>query len=592
MFLQARLTVPLLVAAIALANPASEQYDYVIIGGGTAGLTAAARLTENSRIKVAVIEAGGTGIGKQVKSPLLPPRSSPYTFTNSTNITDLRNRYLPAGTQVDWVLPTVPQISAGGRVYTQVQGKALGGSSAINGAVYLRPDAREFDAIEGLGAKGWTWEKFLEYFKRSEHFTTTGETFGLEPNTSAHGTDGPVHVSFQHDISSFFAEYAIPTIQSVNQPLNGDNSAGYTVGATPQQVSVYDGTYNRSYAANAYYFPNQNRENLKVFTDSLVSKIVWGENENGLAVATGVEYIAENGTESLNAKNVIVSAGALNTPKVLELSGIGEASRLESLGIDVKVDNAGVGNNLQNQLGVNILFKLKEGVVKGPETQAPIIDLVAAQQVLTEEDQANSAEILSTPNDAISQTQFDALKKLIADGLPQTEINWSLQNSSDGTITLQFYTTTLHTFSRGFVHANSSDPQTKPIVNPDYLSSKHDLFYLARSVLYVRNYTATEPLASLIESETAPGANYTTAEDVEQWLMPNFRTMSHFVGTSAALPQEDGGVVDPETLVVYGTSNVRVADCSVVPLLPGIHTESIAYAIGEWAADILKQESN
>ncbi|KAK1226904.1 hypothetical protein PQX77_010120 [Marasmius sp. AFHP31] len=399
MFLQARLTVPLLAAAIALANPATEQYDYVIVGGGTAGLTTAARLTENSNIKVAVIEAGGTGIG-------------------NTNITDLRNRYLPAGTQVDWVLPTVPQTSAGGRVYTQVQGKALGGSSAINGAVYLRPDAREFDAIEALGAKGWTWEKFLEYFKRSEHFTTTGETFGLEPSTSAHGTDGPVHVSFQHNISrqvdreapgrtkmmtyccyllSFFAEYAIPTIQSVNQPLNGDNSAGYTVGATPQQVSVYDGTYNRSYAANAYYFPNQNRENLKVFTDSLVSKIVWGEDENGLAVATGVEYITDNGTESLNAKNVIVSAGALNTPKVLELSGIGEASRLESLGIDVKVDNAGVGNNLQNQLGINILFKLKDGVVKGPETQAPIIDLVAAQQVLTEEDQAKSAEILSTP---------------------------------------------------------------------------------------------------------------------------------------------------------------------------------------------------
>ncbi|KAK1226906.1 hypothetical protein PQX77_010122 [Marasmius sp. AFHP31] len=555
MFLQTRITAPLLAAAIALANPASENYDYVIelfstqVGGGTAGLTAAARLTENSNIKVAVIEAGGTQ------------------------------------------LPTIPQTSAGGRVYTHTQGKTLGGSSAINGAVYFRPDVREFDAIEALGAKGWTWEKFLEYFKRSEHFTATGETFGLEPNTSAHGVDGPIHVSLQHNVSSFFAEYAIPTIQSVDQPLNGDNSDGNTVGATSQQFSIYDGTYNRSYAANAYYFPNQNRENLKVFTDSLVSKIIWGEDEDGLAVATGVEYITDNGTESLNAKNIIVSAGALNTPKVLELSGIGDASHLESLGIDVKVNNEGVGTNLQNHISSNVVFRLKEGVVKGSETQAAVIDLVSAQQLLTEEDQAKSAEILSTPSKAISQSQFDASKKLIADGLPQIEINWGLQNSSGGRVTLQFTNTVLHAFSRGFVEHSTPTRRTL-IRSPRSTPTTHDLFYLARSILYVRNYTTTEPLASLIESEIAPGADYTTAEDIERWVVPNFWTMSHFIGTAAALPKEDSGVVDPETLVVYGTSNVRVADCSVIPFLPGIHTESIAYAIGEWVADILKQEKN
>ncbi|KAL0068287.1 hypothetical protein AAF712_004674 [Marasmius tenuissimus] len=468
-FKQASTTVSLLTAAIALASSVADEYDYVIVGGGTAGLTAAVRLTEDSNIKVAVIEAGGTGIG-------------------NPNITDLHDTTLPLRTQLDWILPTVPQTSAADRVITQAQGKALGGSSAINGAVYLRPDKREFAALQAVGAKGWTWDKFLDYFKRSEIFSVGGDTFGLEPNTSAHGTSGPIHVSHQHNISKFFAEYAIPTIQNVNQPLNADNSDGHTLGATPQQVSAFDGTYNRSYAANVYYFPNTNRANLKVFTDSLVSKILWGEDEDGLAIATGVEYITADGSASLVcgkmfrlatltkyvhpfppqiAKNVIVSAGALNTPRVLELSGIGNTSYLEKLGIEAKIDNVGVGENLQNQLGVDVLFKLKEGVVKGLEFQSPIIDLVSAQQVLSEEDQTRSAEILSTSNRFISPAQLEAMKQLIAEGVPQTEINWFLRESPDGTLSLRFYTTALHTFSRGSSHASSSDPQAKPTVNPD-----------------------------------------------------------------------------------------------------------------------------
>ncbi|EEB89070.1 hypothetical protein MPER_12881, partial [Moniliophthora perniciosa FA553] len=447
MFLEP-LLISLLLAAVALSQDSSDSFEYVIVGGGTAGLTVAVRLSEDPNVRVAVIEAGG-----------------------SANITDLRNRYLPYNTQVDWVLPTLPQSSAGGRVYNQVQEKVLGGSSAINGVVYLRPDTREFTSYESLGAKGWSWEKFLPYFKRSETFSAGGDTFGLEPNVSYHGTDGPIHVSFAHNVSSFFSEYAFPTIQNLGLDIGGDNSDGSQVGSTPQQISVYDGTYNRSYAANAYCtrsfqlvfywadFPNQGRQNLKVYTDSLVSKIIWGQDQDGLAVATGVEFISSNGTSTLNAKNVIVGAGALNTPKVLELSGIGDSLilngedyALRELGIDVKVNNTGVGKNLQNQLGVNVVFKLKAGsVTLGQETQAPVIALIPAQDVLAPEDLAKSDEILATPNEDISQAQFDALKKFIADGVAQTEMNWSLQNGTNGTTTLQFYTTDLHTFSRGYV---------------------------------------------------------------------------------------------------------------------------------------------
>uniref|UniRef100_A0A0W0G533 Glucose-methanol-choline oxidoreductase N-terminal domain-containing protein n=1 Tax=Moniliophthora roreri TaxID=221103 RepID=A0A0W0G533_MONRR len=335
--------------------------------------------------------------------------------------------------------------------------------------------------------------------------------------------------------------------------------------------------------------PNRERENLVVLTESLVSKITWGEDQDGLAVANGVEYTSANGTSTANGKNIIVSSGALNTPKVLELSGIGDPLVLSGIGIELKVNNTGVGKNLQNQYGINVSYKLKDGAAEiGDEFQAPLMNLVPAQIVLSPEDLARSAEILTEPTNDISQAQFDGLKKLIDDGVAQTEIMWGLVTGENGSVELQLYTTDLHTFSRGTSHASSSNPEDKVIVDPQYFSAEHDWWYLAKAVMYSRNITAAEPLKSIIDYEVLPGANYTTTESIQQWLLPNFRTMSHFVGTASALPQEAGGVVDPETLIVYGTSNVRVVDCSVVPLIPGIHTQSIAYAIAEKAADILK----
>ncbi|KAK0496288.1 GMC oxidoreductase-domain-containing protein [Armillaria luteobubalina] len=432
-------TTILLCASSALA----KSYDYVIdddssahvlVGGGTAGLTLAGRLTEDSKVTVLVLEAGG-----------------------DENITDLRNRYLPYGTEIDWAIDTLPQASASGRVYTHRQGKVLGGSSAMNGAVQIRPDTREFETYQSLGATGWTWDTFLTYFKKSENFTADSNPLiaGIDTE-SYHGTSGPVDVSFANNISSFFSEYAVPAVENMNQEVNADNCDGSPIGAAPQQISVYPDTYNRSYSANAYYFPVQDRANLVVYTDSLVSKILWTDDQDGLAIASGVEYISSNGsTLQVYGDNVIVSAGTLNTPKVLELSGVGDSFILTDLGIDVKVNNTGVGKNLQNQLGVNVVYKLKEdsGVTLGSETQAPLISLLSLQTVLSEEDQAVSDTMLQQKAKNISFI-LNAMKGYIADGLAQTEINWSLQDEDEG-LSLQFYTTDLHTFSRGYAVRSS-----------------------------------------------------------------------------------------------------------------------------------------
>ncbi|KAF8750530.1 flavin adenine dinucleotide binding [Rhizoctonia solani] len=541
----------------AAAVNAATTYDYVIVGGGTAGLAVAARLSEDPKVTVAVLEAGGTGFG-------------------NPNVTDLRNRYMPFGTQIDWVLPTVPQAAANGRVYTHAQGKVLGGSSAINGAVYIRPAKEEYAAFEKLGATGWSFTTLQKAGLKSEKLTMpTTKLGGVLPNPAYHGTNGPVSVTIQNNVSSFFNDVAVPTIKNLGHKWNPDNNGGSPNGATPVQVTIFPNSYNRSYSPNTYYLPNAGRANLHVFTDSPVSKILWkNSTATGNVLATGVEYL--NGTEAqtLAAKNVIVSAGALHTP---------------SIGVPVKVDLPGVGKNLQNQLGVNVQYRLKsENITAGAETQAPIIEVEPAQVILSAADLAKSEQLLSTKTGEISQEQFDIMKSLIKNKVAQTEMNWSLVKNADSTFNIQFYTTDLHTFSRGQVHASSSDPTAKPTLDPKYLSVEHDIWYLSRAVAYTRNITAAEPLASYIESEVTPGSNITSPDQLESWLKTNFRTMSHFVGTAAAVPKAKGGVVDPRNFKVYGTQNVRVVDASTIPLLPGIHTMSLVYAIAEYASERIK----
>ncbi|KAG8715529.1 hypothetical protein FRC08_010486 [Ceratobasidium sp. 394] len=561
-----------LTSLVSSAAAGATTYDYVVVGGGTAGLVVATRLSENPNVSVAVLEAGGTGIG-------------------NANITDLRNRYLPYGTQVDWVLPTVPQTAAGNRIYTHVQGKVLGGSSAINGAVYIRPSKAEFAAFEKLGASGWSWNALHEAGKKSEKFTMPiTKIGGVQPDPRNHGSSGPLSVTIQNNVSSFFDTTVVPTLKTLGHYLSPDNNGGSPNGASPVQMSIFPNSYDRSYSANAYYWPNAGRANLHVFTDSLVSKIIWkNSTDTDNVVATGVEFINGTSTRIIGAKNVIVSAGTLNTPKVLELSGIGDPVILRRLGVAVRVDLPGVGKNLQNQLGVNAQYKLKNGsVTVGSETQAPIIEVEPAQIILSASDLVKSDQLLANKTGEISQEQFEIMKSFIKNGVAQTEMNWSLVKNTDGSISIQFYTTDLHTFSRGQVHANSTDHTVKPTVDPKYLSVEHDLWYLSRAVAYTRNITAAEPLASIVQSEVSPGSNITTPDQIESWLKTNFRTMSHFVGTSAALPKAKGGVVDPRTFKIYGTQNVRVVDASTIPLLPGIHTESLVYAIAEYAVERIR----
>ncbi|KAJ7772352.1 hypothetical protein B0H16DRAFT_1769146 [Mycena metata] len=550
-------------------------YDYVIVGGGATGLSLAVLLSEDSNRTVAVLEAGASGIG-------------------NPNITNLRLNANNFGTANDWQFVTVPQADVGDRPQAQVQGKVLGGGSAINSGMYLRGNKEEYDALETLGATGWNWDSMFSAVKKSEHFhpppQTEVDALGLTDTPAFHGFAGPISVAIQAvNVSHFFPEFAVPTLKNLGHKINTDPNGGFHNGPSWDFLTILPDSNTRSYAVSGYYLPVINRTNLHVMTESQGTKIIWADKKtpDGLITATGVEYVAFN--DSGNAKNVILSGSALNTPKVLELSGVGDPAVLASVGIDVLVDLPGVGANLCNQPITTASYLLKNGTVDaGNAIRSAIIDVEPFSGYLSETDLQRSQELLQTKPELLSDAQFKIMQEQIEAGVPQMEFAWNVAADANNVTTLTFDRLILvKPLSRGTVHINSTDPLVPPVIDPKYLSAPHNKFAFAKGVQYTRTIVNTEPLKSIVVGPVLPDATVQTDDDFVNYVNTKSVSEHHFGGTSAMVPRAEGGVVDP-SLVVYGTSNVRVADLSIIASLPGIHTVSLAYMVAERAAEIIK----
>ncbi|KAK6984881.1 alcohol dehydrogenase, partial [Favolaschia claudopus] len=581
---------------IAAAQP-TVTYDYVIVGGGAVGLPLAVRLSEDPTKTVVVLEAG-----------------------NSPNITNLRLNANNFGTANDWQFLTVPQADVGNRVQAQVQGKVLGGGSAINSGMYLRGNKEEYDALETLGATGWNWDSMFAAAKKSEHFhppsPKEASTFNLTYNPTSHGFSGPISIAIQAvNVSNFFPDFAVPTLEALGHKMNFDPNGGFHTGPSWDFLTALPDSSTRSYAVSGYYLPVINRTNLHVMTECQGTKIIWSTKENTLAprndllTATGVEYIVLDDagvaqTRTISARNVILSGSALNTPKILELSGVGDPTILNSLNITTLVDLPGVGANLCNQPITTASYLLKNGSIDaGNAIRSAIIDIQPFSGYLSAEDLHRSEQLLQTKPDLLSEAQFKVMKKQIKNGVPQMEFAWArtiffspacldsnVATNSNNITTLTFDRLILSKpFSRGTVHINSTDPLIPPVIDPKYLSAPHDKFAFAKGVQYTRKIVDTEPLKSIIAAPLSPDASVQTDEDFVNYVNTVSVSEHHFVGTSAMTPRSEGGVVDP-SMVVYGTTNVRVADLSIIANLPGIHTVSLAYMVAERAAEIIKSE--
>ncbi|KAH7322546.1 choline dehydrogenase [Stachybotrys elegans] len=573
------------------AGPGPKSYDYVIVGGGTAGLALATRLSLGMpNRQILVIEAGAEGL------------DDPEIY-----IPGMRTRAI--GGPIDWAFVSTPQEFANNRTVGQPRGKVLGGSSALNFITHNRASLPEYD-WEALGNEGWDAETFFAAMLRSENYTGIGsEHYG----TDGVGYGGPIQTVINRVIADH-QEAWIPTFNNLGIETNLESMGGDVNGVMYQFNTINADPWVRSYSANAY-LPLAG-DNLHVMTETRVAKInIDGKGRKkrttGVTLTTGRVIKAR--------REVILSAGALQTPQLLELSGIGRSDVLAAAGIKQLVDLPGVGENLQDHVRVQVNIQLAEGLVS--------TDLLRTNQTFHEEEmakyEAGIPGLYDYSNSAFGFTNWeqalgaegDARMKSLAEGIsaqsaslqvmqewmsnpvvPQMEIIYSngyvgarfpaAGSELYGTSFISFVGCLMHPLSRGSVHIQSANIDDAPLINPNYLAEEHDLEALVEIVKYSRKLAETEPMRSQLGPEYEPGPEVVTDDDIREFIRRTVVPVSHPASTAALLPREDGGVVDSK-LRVYGVENLRVVDASIMPVLVSAHITSAVYGIAERAAEII-----
>ncbi|KGO36760.1 Glucose-methanol-choline oxidoreductase, C-terminal [Penicillium expansum] len=598
-------------------------FDFLIVGGGTAGLVLAARLSEEPGIQVGVIEAGSLRLGDP-KVDL--PTGSGQMISNP---------------DYDWNFESIPQAGTNGKSYHIPRGKMLGGSSGINFMSYNRPSAEDIDDwASKLGVTGWTWSELLPYFKRSE---------GLEPvkpNTSCpvepkvHGTDGPIHTSIgpwqppiEESILAAFDETS--RLQRPVEPYDGTHLGFYrslfTLDRTSKPV--------RSYAASGYLAPIMGRHNLKILENAQVCRILLSDAPDGTPTAEGIELQHMEARFTVSAKKeVILSAGSIQSPQLLELSGIGDPSVLKSAGIACRVAITDVGNNLQEHTMSAVSYELADGIIS--------VDSLLKDPALLQEHQRLYAEnhsgALSGSVSLMGFTQYslhstetqvnDTVARIfdapsIGSERFQQNANYQrkqqeaiagrMRNSHSADIqfigTPAYFNTTagyrncakiasgspagynacysivvsnMYPLSRGSVHAWTSNPIDAPEIDPGFLRHPVDVDVLSAGIVFADRVFQSTSLIGKIGRRVSPPAdlNLSNMDETRQFIRNHIVSYHHALGTCAM-----GQVVD-EKLRVKGVRSLRVVDASVMPMQVSAAIMATVYAIAEKASDIIKED--
>lgn len=529
-----------------------NEFDFIVVGAGSAGCVLANRLSADPSVKVLLLEAGPRDTNPWIKIPLGYGKLYKHPKLN-------------------WRYQSIPEPNLGGRSIYNPRGRVLGGSSAINGLVYVRGQREDFDAWAAAGNIGWSYEDVLPYFKKAEHQQRGPDAW--------HGDTGPLHVSDprnSHPLCDAFIASALAAGHPINKDFNGQTQEG----AGYFQTTSRDGR--RCSAAHAYLHPVQSRPNLTIWTDTLATRIVIQNKK-----ATGVKVLRRGQHVRLACRReVILCAGAINTPQLLQLSGIGPAQWLQAAQVEPVHPLEGVGRNYQDHYQTRIVLRAKQPVTFNDSLRSWVGKLYAGLQY---------AFLHKGPLTVSAGYAGGFFRTEHAtDARPDMQchfITFSLDQMGERLHPFPGFTASscqIRPESRGEIRITSPNPKTPPAILANFLGTHTDRQVAVAGLKLLRRITAIEPLRNMIQAEVEPGVQCASDSDLLAFCRETGSSIYH-ASCSCRMGNDPLAVVDTR-LKVHGIAGLRIADASVMPTTISGNTNAAVIMIGEKASDIILQD--